>query len=109
MADPRTLASIWAAKGAAYASRALRRGGGTAASGLVGLWVQPGLIADLAGQLGEGCIIVTGTNGKTTTSLLIANAAREASLDVLANASGSNLMRGVASTLALAAGTDGRL
>src|SRR5688572_2613148 len=109
MADPRTLASVWAAKATAYASRALRRGGGTAASGLVGLWLQPGLIADLATQLGEGCIIVTGTNGKTTTSLLIADAAREAGLDVLANASGSNLMRGVASTLALAAGSDGKL
>jgi UDP-N-acetylmuramyl tripeptide synthase len=109
MTHPRTLASVWAAKGTAYASRALRRGGGTAASGLVGLWLQPSLIADLAGQLGEGCVIVTGTNGKTTTSLLIANAAREAGLDVLANGSGSNLMRGVASTLALAAGPDGQL
>jgi UDP-N-acetylmuramyl tripeptide synthase len=109
MTHPRTIASVWAAKGTAYASRALRRGGGTAASGLVGLTLQPGLIAELASQLGEGCVIVTGTNGKTTTSLLINNAARESGLDVLANASGSNLMRGVASTLALAAGPDGRL
>ena len=109
MPDPRTLASVWAAKGTAYASRALRRGGGTAASGLVGLWLQPGLIADLAAQLGEGCVVITGTNGKTTTSLLVSNAAREAGLDVLATGSGSNLMRGVASTLALAAGSDGKL
>src|SRR5687768_3220664 len=109
MPDPRTLASVWAAKGTAYASRALRRGGGTAASGLVGLWLQPGLIADLAVQLGKGCIIVTGTNGKTTTSLLISNAALEAGLDVLANGSGSNLMRGIASTLAMATGADGKL
>ncbi|HEX5396939.1 MAG TPA: MurT ligase domain-containing protein [Candidatus Limnocylindria bacterium] len=109
MADPRTLASVWAAKGTALASRALRRGGGTAASGLVGLWLQPGLIGDLASQLGEGCIVITGTNGKTTTSSLIAGAAKAAGFDVLANASGSNLVRGIASTLTLAAGSAGRI
>jgi UDP-N-acetylmuramate-alanine ligase len=109
MQDPRTLASIWAAKGTAAASRLLGRGGGTAASGLVGLQLQPALIRSLAGQLGHGCIVITGTNGKTTTSALIAGAAREAGLDPLANASGSNLLRGVASTLALATGPDGRL
>ena len=78
MADPRTLASVWAAKGTALASRALRRGGGTAAGGLVGLWLQPGLIAGLASQLGEGCVVITGTNGKTTTSSLVAGFSRPA-------------------------------
>jgi UDP-N-acetylmuramyl tripeptide synthase len=109
MPDARTLASIWAAKGTALASRALRRGGGTAASGLVGLWIRPELIADLASQLGEGCVVITGTNGKTTTSALIAGAAKAAGLQPLANASGSNLVRGIASTLTLAAGSDGRI
>jgi len=105
----RTLASVWAAKGTAFASRTLKRGGGTAASGLVGAWLQPRLIAELASQLGHGCVIVTGTNGKTTTSLLIAGSARAAGLQPLANASGSNLVRGIASTLALATGRDGRI
>jgi lipid II isoglutaminyl synthase (glutamine-hydrolysing) len=106
---PRSLASIWAAKGTAFASRALRRGGGTAASGLVGAWLQPNLIDELASQLGHGCVIVTGTNGKTTTSLLLSGAARASGLQPLANGSGSNLVRGLASTLALAAGVDGHL
>jgi UDP-N-acetylmuramyl tripeptide synthase len=105
----RTLASVWAAKGTAFASRALGRGGGTAASGLVGSWLQPRLLRDLAAQLGHGCVIVTGTNGKTTTSLLLSDASRAAGLKPLANASGSNLVRGLASTLALAAGPDGRV
>ena len=109
MPDARTLASVWAAKGTAFASRALGRGGGTAASGLVGAWLQPHLIAELAPQLGHGCVIVTGTNGKTTTSLLISDTARAAGLKPLANASGSNLVRGLASTLALATDRDGRI
>jgi len=109
MTAARTLASIWAAKGAAKASRALRRGGGTAAGGLVGLWLNPGLISDLASQLGHGCAVITGTNGKTTTSLLISETARAAGLEPLANGSGSNLTRGIASALAMAVDADGGL
>src|SRR3954470_3719567 len=109
MAAPRTIASVWAAKTAAFASRRLGRGGGTAVSGLVGLRLQPDLIAELAPQLDLGCVAVTGTNGKTTTSRLIAEAARIAGQGPLANASGSNLIRGIAATLAGAAGPDGRL
>jgi lipid II isoglutaminyl synthase (glutamine-hydrolysing) len=107
LAAARTLASIWAAKTAAKASRALHRGGGTAAGGLVGLWLQPGLIRDLAAELGQGSIVITGTNGKTTTSLLISETARAAGLIPLANGSGSNLARGIASTLAMAADANG--
>jgi UDP-N-acetylmuramyl tripeptide synthase len=109
MATARTLASIWAAKTAARASRAMRRGGGTAAGGLVGLWLNPSLIGELAAQLGQGCVVITGTNGKTTTSLLISQTARAAGLLPLANASGSNLTRGIASTLAFAVDADGAL
>src|SRR5262245_20393106 len=107
MPAPRTLASVWAARAAAFASQALHRGGGTAISGLVGLGVQPALIGELACQLGHGNVLVTGTNGKTTTARLIAETARDAGLLPLANASGSNLMRGIASTLAQAARANG--
>ena len=109
MATARTLASIWAAKTAAKASRTLRRGGGTAAGGLIGLWLNPGLICDLAAQLGQGSVVITGTNGKTTTSLLISETARASGLLPLANASGSNLTRGIASALAMAVEVDGGL
>jgi len=109
MTAARTLASVWAAKTTAFASRKLRRGGGTAAGGLVALWLNPGLIGDIAAQLGHGSVVVTGTNGKTTTSLLISETARAAGLLPLANASGSNLTRGIASALALAVDADGGL
>jgi UDP-N-acetylmuramyl tripeptide synthase len=108
-ATPRTLAGVWAVKTAAFASRTLRRGGGTAVGGLVGLTVDPALVRSLAAQLGHGSVVITGTNGKTTTSRLVSAAARHAGLVPLTNASGSNLMRGITSTLALAAGATGRL
>jgi UDP-N-acetylmuramyl tripeptide synthase len=109
MSAARTLASVWAAKTTALASRRLGRGGGTAAGGLVGLWLNPGLIGDLAAQLGRGSVVITGTNGKTTTALLLSETARAAGLLPLANASGSNLTRGIASALALAVDADGGL
>jgi UDP-N-acetylmuramyl tripeptide synthase len=104
-----TLASVWSAKLAALASRSLGRGGGTAVSGLVGLSLRPNLAGELASQLGHGCLIVTGTNGKTTTSRLISAIVRNAGLQPLPNASGSNLLRGIASTLTEAAGPTGAL
>ncbi len=103
MTSPRSLAAVWAARTAAFASRSLGRGGGTALGGLVGLRLQPHLIGELAAVLGQGTILVTGTNGKTTTSRLLTEAVRRAGLEPVANASGSNLVRGIASTLALAA------
>ncbi len=109
MPNARTLASIWAAKAAAKSSRTLRRGGGTAASGLVGLWLNPGLIREISQQIGAGCVVITGTNGKTTTSLLIRETARTAGLLPLANSSGSNLARGLASALTMAVDRNGGL
>ena len=109
MAPTRALASIWAAKAAARASQAFGRGGGTAIGGVLALRVDRDIARRLASQLGQGCVLVTGTNGKTTTSRLISETARVAGLDPLANASGSNLMRGITSTLALAAGVSGSI
>jgi UDP-N-acetylmuramyl tripeptide synthase len=109
MQDPRTLAAVWAAKAAASLSRGLGRGGGTAISGLVGLGLQPDLIERLAVEIANGCAVVTGTNGKTTTARLLAEICRHAGLSPLANASGSNLVRGLTATLTQAVDLTGRL
>jgi UDP-N-acetylmuramyl tripeptide synthase len=103
----RTRAGVVAAKLAAASSRGLRRGGGTAVGGLAGLKVAPAMALELASTLGHGSVLVTGTNGKTTTSHLLAAMARTAGWGVVANASGSNLMRGLAGSLAAAAGAAG--
>src|SRR6266550_5547063 len=109
MASPRTLVSIWAAKAAALGSQKLGRGGGTAVAGLAALTVEPGMVGQLARQLWHGSVLITGTNGKTTTARLVAQIARVSGLGPLANATGSNLMRGIASTLALASDADGAI
>jgi UDP-N-acetylmuramyl tripeptide synthase len=97
--NPRTVAAVVAGKAAGAASRVLRRGGGTAIAGLVALRVDPGLVRRLTAQAGAGTIAVTGTNGKTTTSLMLNRIATAAGLGPLHNRSGSNLMRGVAAML----------
>ena len=97
--NPRTWAAIAAGRLAGASSRALRRGGGTAIAGAVAQNIDPALAGTLTRQLGHGCALVTGTNGKTTTARMLAQIAREAGLEPLANPSGSNLMRGVAAAL----------
>ncbi|MEX0749312.1 MAG: MurT ligase domain-containing protein [Dehalococcoidia bacterium] len=97
--NPRTVAAVWAGKAAATASRLLGRGGGTAIAGLAAERLDPRIVAHLAAQAGAGAIAVTGTNGKTTTTLMLNRIAAEAGLSPLHNRSGSNLMRGVAAML----------
>jgi UDP-N-acetylmuramyl tripeptide synthase len=94
--SPRTVAAILAGKAAAAASRLTGRGGGTAIAGLAALRVDPGVVRALASQAGAGAVMVTGTNGKTTTSLMLNRIATEAGLRPLHNRSGSNMMRGLA-------------
>jgi UDP-N-acetylmuramyl tripeptide synthase len=102
-------AAVLAARAAGAASRALGRGGGTALPGLIAERIAPDLLRDLAGQLPGGAVVVTGTNGKTTTSHMLAGILRAAGRPVLRNASGSNLARGVATALASRADWRGRL
>ncbi|MEX1253653.1 MAG: MurT ligase domain-containing protein [Dehalococcoidia bacterium] len=97
--NPRTTAAVAVGRVAGAASRALGRGGGTAVAGLVAQRIDPALVERLAAQLGQGAVVVSGTNGKTTTSRMLAAIAGEAGLRPLANPSGSNLMRGVATAL----------
>lgn len=93
-------------RGARSVARRLGRSGGTAIPGLVAGALAPGLIERLAQQPGHGVLTVTGTNGKTTTTHLLAAILREAGIDPLTNPSGSNLERGVVA--AYAGGVDGR-
>jgi lipid II isoglutaminyl synthase (glutamine-hydrolysing) len=102
-------AAVVAARLAGTLSRAFGRGGGTALPGLVAERIAPDLLRRLARQLPEGAIAVTGTNGKTTTSHMLARILACAGLIPLRNASGSNLARGVATSLAARANALGQL
>lgn len=84
---------------AAAASRR-RGGGGSSLPGLLGLKIDPSLIRRAARDL-AGTVVVTGTNGKTTTSRFIGQSLKRAGRPYLHNQSGSNLLRGIASSLVL--------
>ncbi len=105
----RTAAAVLAGKSAGVATRLARRGGGTALPGLVAERVEPRLVANLGRALGRGRVMVTGTNGKTTTSRIVAAALDAAGVPYVHNREGSNLMRGMASTLLAAAGPLGSI
>jgi UDP-N-acetylmuramyl tripeptide synthase len=107
--DARVGAAVAAARGAGIASRLLRQGGGTALPGLVAERVAPGLLGHLAAQLPRGAAMITGTNGKTTTCHMLAAILEAAGMPAVRNATGSNLARGLATTLAARADWQGRL
>ena len=88
------------AKLTAAGIRRLGRGGGTAAPGLVADRIDPNLLAKLARRLPRGSVVVAGTNGKTTTSRMLADILEADGCRVAHNRSGSNLVRGVAAALA---------
>ena len=67
--------------------------------GKIALYVDPHLIADLRGKLARGSVVVVGTNGKTSTANLLADALASAGQQVICNRTGANLDSGVATAL----------
>ncbi|MDQ5825303.1 MAG: MurT ligase domain-containing protein [Chloroflexota bacterium] len=109
MRNPALVAAVAAGKASALATRLMGRGGGTALPGLVAHTIYPSVLRALTSQLPEGSLMVTGTNGKTTTSRMLGSILEAAGLDPLHNRSGSNLERGLVSTMVDAATPAGGL
>lgn len=99
LSDLRLGTAIALGKATAAVSRALRLGGGTTMPGRVARAIAPRVTAQLARRLRYGSIIVTGTNGKTTTSRLVSHIAGLASLVAVHNRAGANLAAGIAAAL----------
>jgi len=93
------LVTIWLAKSLRSTVRVSGKNGGSALPGLVVERVSPHFLEQMCDRLPLGVIVVTGTNGKTTTTRLLAHLLEGQGLRVLSNPSGSNLTRGVASTI----------
>ena len=83
-------------------SRLTGRGDGSVIGGVLGLKVEPDLLRLLAA--GRQIVLVTGTNGKTTTTRLITAALGALGSDVASNAFGANMDAGLVSALGRAPG-----
>ncbi|HEV2128218.1 MAG TPA: Mur ligase family protein, partial [Thermomicrobiales bacterium] len=105
--DPRLSAALLIAKVTAAGIRLAGRGGGTSAPGLVADRIDSGMLGKLTRRLPGGVVMVAGTNGKTTTSRMIADLLAAAGMPVVHNRSGSNLVRGVVSAFARQASVTG--
>jgi lipid II isoglutaminyl synthase (glutamine-hydrolysing) len=78
-------------------SRIAGRGDGSVIGGVLGLRVEPELLRLLAA--GRQVVLVTGTNGKTTTTRLITAGLGALGQEIASNAFGANMEAGLASAL----------
>jgi lipid II isoglutaminyl synthase (glutamine-hydrolysing) len=86
-------------KAAGTASRVLRFGGGTSFPGTVALRIDPRVLQKAAAATDARKVVVTGSNGKTTTCRMLAALAHAGGLRVTQNRTGSNLLQGVTSAV----------
>jgi UDP-N-acetylmuramyl tripeptide synthase len=98
-------AGIALAKAAARASRLIGAGGGTTVPGKMLSLLDPEALDRLAKRLPLGSALISATNGKTTTAAMAAEILSPR-VRLAHNASGANLVSGVASTLLSARGAE---
>jgi lipid II isoglutaminyl synthase (glutamine-hydrolysing) len=100
-----TLLALKVAAAQAVGSLARRagRGGGTSLPGKVLLALEPDAIRSLSARLARGSVVISATNGKTTTAAMVAAVLARAGVPVVHNRAGANMAGGVASSLVGAA------
>lgn len=76
-----------------------RFGSGSAFPGRVALLLYPKLLSKAFSGLRFGVVMVSGSNGKSTTAALLATALRSQGISVFTNSTGANLPQGIASAL----------
>ena len=105
----RRTAAVWAGTATGALSRLSGRGGGTTLPGDVARAIDPTVLRKLTGDLTEGSIVITGTNGKTTTARLLTTILEGMGKRVVSNRAGANLIFGATAAALRSAGPDGRL
>ena len=94
---------------AVRAASRLAHGGGSAFPGKIVEWIDPQFLARTLQQLPLGVVLVSGTNGKTTTTRMVASMLESLGLKVFTNPTGSNFTRGVVSSLLAEVSLGGKL
>jgi lipid II isoglutaminyl synthase (glutamine-hydrolysing) len=107
MAGP--LAPKLALARAVGAASRLRGGGASSAPGKVLLRLDSGAIGSLGARLSQGSVLVSATNGKTTTAAILTAILKRAGVSLVNNQTGANMAGGIASTLLAAARPGGRI
>ncbi|RKQ87429.1 UDP-N-acetylmuramyl tripeptide synthase [Solirubrobacter pauli] len=104
----RLAAGVAAAKAVGTLARTAGRGGGTSLPGKVLTRVEPHAIKRLAQRLERGNVVISATNGKTTTAAMVASILQRTGAELVHNRAGANMAGGIASALADASRGGGR-
>ncbi len=102
----RLQAGLLAARATGAATRLAGRGG-TSLPGKVLMRAEPHAIARLAARLDNGSVVVSATNGKTTTAAMLAAILGRTGARLVHNRAGANMAGGVATALATGRGDTG--
>jgi lipid II isoglutaminyl synthase (glutamine-hydrolysing) len=81
----------------------LQGGGATSVPGRVLMRLEPSAIGALGARLSDGSVLVSATNGKTTTAAMAAGIFEHAGIELVHNQAGANMAGGIATTLLAAA------
>ncbi len=101
--------AISAGKLAGASGRLLRVGGGTSLPGLIARRIDPDVLKEVVGASEAKKIVITGSNGKTTTARMTSAMAANNGKRVSHNRAGSNMLQGVTSVAVNFADIFGRL
>ncbi len=101
--------AISAGKLAGASGRFFHIGGGTSLPGMVARRIDPNVLKSVVGASKAKKIVITGSNGKTTTARMTAAIANATGRRVSQNRTGSNLLQGVTSVAVNFADIFGRL
>lgn len=104
MTKPISSIKLGLARGAGAISRASGRGGGTSLPGKVLLELQDDAIARLGSRLRRGSVVISATNGKTTTAGMLSSILDHAGIAAVHNRAGANMPGGIATALLDASG-----
>lgn len=99
--------AIWIGKTVYYALKLLGRRG-SALPGLVVEKLFPDFLRQMLNRLPEGVVVITGTNGKTTSTKMLTHVLK-GQKRVLTNSTGSNFTRGIVASIIHRATCGGRL
>jgi UDP-N-acetylmuramyl tripeptide synthase len=101
--------AVSVAKGVTFIVRSLGLGAASVLPGSIARRIQPRLLELLSQQVKNGVILIAGTNGKTTTALLLCTILQRQGYRIAHNSTGANLENGLMTALMENANLVGRL